>query len=411
MHIAGLDIGTHNIKLLVAEASPRAGVKILKTLKVPSRGVRRGAIYDLDEAALATSDLFAMLRHEFKAASKNIYVNVNGSQISSRSSKGIIAVSRADNEIYKDDIDRVIKASQAIAISPNRKIIHTITREFVVDGVKDILDPQGLVGNRLEVESVIIDAFSMYLSNLTRLIELNGCKVGGFVVGPIASSRAVLTKKQKELGVLLLDIGAATTGLTIYEESKLIHSVIFPVGAGHITNDVAVGFKIPVPDAESVKLQFGYAVSKSIPQKESIDLKLVNAEVSGVVGKRFLSEIIESRLAEIFEFVNNELKSVGKEKQLPGGVVIVGGGAKLQGIQILANDELRLSSQLGISQTQFEILDAGYKAELEDPEFVCAAGLVLCGAEYGKKEGVLDFVDWGNPVISFLKSFFKNLLP
>jgi cell division protein FtsA len=411
MQIAGLDIGSHNIKLIVAEIGKRGEMKILKVLKAPSRGVRRGSIYDMDEAALATSDMFSMLRKDFRAASRNIYVNVNGPQISSRSSKGIIAVSRADNEIYKDDIDRVIKASQAISISPNRKIIHTITREFIVDGVKDILDPQGLVGNRLEVESVIIDAFSSYLTNLTRLIELNGCKVGGFVVGPLSSSRAVLTKKQKELGVVLLDIGAATTGMAVYEESKLLHSAIFPVGAGHITNDVAVGFKIPVLDAESVKLQFGYAMARTVPQKESIDLRLISADMKGTVGKRFLSEIIESRLAEIFEFVNNELKLIGKSQQLPAGVVIAGGGAKLRGIEDLAKEELRLSSQLGVAEANFEIIDSDYKAELEDPEFVCATGLVLCGAEYSKKSGMLDFVDWGNPFSSFLKSFFKNLLP
>lgn len=411
MQIAGLDIGSHNIKLIVGETGKSGEINILKVWKVPSRGVRKGAIYDLDEIALATSDIFSELRKNFKAASKNIYVNVNGPQISSRSSKGIIAVSRADNEIYKDDIDRVIKASQAVAISPNRRIIHTITREFVIDGVKDILDPQGLVGNRLEVESVIVDAFAMYLGNLTKLIELNGCKIGGFVIGPLSSSRAVLTKKQKELGVVFLDIGAATTGMAVYEESKLLHLAIFPIGAGHITNDVAVGFKIPVADAESVKLQFGYAMSRGVPQKESIDLRLVSAEMKGTVGKRFLSEIIESRLAEIFELVNNELKSIGKAQQLPAGVIIAGGGAKLLGMQDLAREELRISSQLGVAEGNFPILDPDYKAELEDPEFVCATGLLLCGAEYSKKDGILDFVDWGNPVASFLKSFLKNLLP
>ncbi|MDP3956709.1 MAG: cell division protein FtsA [bacterium] len=411
MQIAGLDIGTHNIKLLVAEQGRKGEIKILKVWRAPSAGVRKGAIYDIDETALATSDMFAMLRKDFKAASKNIYVNVNGPQIGSRSSKGIIAVSRADNEIYKDDIDRVIKASQAISISPNRKIIHTITREFMVDGVKDILDPQGLVGNRLEVESVIVDAFSMYLSNLTRLIELNGCKIGGFVMGPLASSRAVLTKKQKELGVILLDIGAATTGIAVFEEGKLLHSAILPVGAGHITNDVAVGFKMPVLDAETVKLEFGYAVASAIPSKEAIDLHLVNANMKGTVTKRFLSEIIESRLAEIFEFVNNELKAIRKSQQLPAGAVIVGGGAKLRGIEELAREELRLSTRLGFPEASFEIADPNYKAELEDPEFVCAAGLTLCGTEYGKKEGMFDLLDWGNPISSFVKSFFKNLLP
>ncbi len=412
MQIAGLDVGTQSIKLIVAEIGKEGKIKILKVYKTPTYGVRRGAIFDMDDAVAASSDLFATLRQNFKAASRNIFVGVNGPQISAHTSKGIIAVSRADSEIYRDDIDRVLKASQAIGLAPNRKIIHTITKEFTVDGVRDIPDPTGLVGNRLEVESVIIDAFSPYIQNLTRLVEINGGKVSGFIMNTLASSKAVLTKKQKELGVALVEIGAGTSGLAVYEENKLIHAAVFPIGAGHITNDVAVGFKIPVGDAESVKLQFGYAVSREVPAKESVELKLVNASLKNAVPKRFLSEIIESRLAEIFGFVERELKHIGKAGNLPGGVVLTGGGAKLPGILHLAKEELRLAPQIGLTEADFQILDAEYKTELEDPEFVTALGLALWGAEFsGRGHTAFQMPLSGNQLVAFIRAFIKNLLP
>ncbi|MBI2035311.1 MAG: cell division protein FtsA [Candidatus Liptonbacteria bacterium] len=409
MQLAALDIGTQNIKLLAADFRGSGSFKIQKILNAPSNGVRKGAIYDLDETVASLNPLLSVLRKEFRSACRNIYVNVNGPQISSRISKGIIAVSRADSEIYKDDIDRVIKASQAVNISPNRKIIHTITREFVVDGIKDIPDPAGLYGSRLEVESVVVDVFAPYLKNLAKAIEVSGGHVGGFVLGNIASSEAVLTKRQKELGVALVDIGAQTTGFCVYEENKLLHASILPMGASHITNDLAVGFKIPVHDAENLKLNFGYAISKQIPPKEIIEATFADGSVKNSLSRRFLSEIVESRLAEIFNFINDELKSINRNGQLPAGVVLTGGGAKLPGIVNLAKQELRLSCQIGVPVGNFEISDQGYNAELEDPEFACASGLLLLGV--GSQDGESLFPMGGVSFTQFIKSFFSNLLP
>lgn len=409
MMIAGLDIGTHNIKLLVAETKKGEELKVLKVLKIASRGMRKGAIYDMDEAVFAAADVFALLRKDFRAASKNIYVNVNGAQVRAHTSKGIIAVSRADSEIYKDDIDRVIKASQAINISPNRKIIHTLTREYIVDGVGDIEDPTGLVGSRLEVESVVVDAFSGYFKNLTRLIEMNGGRVGGFVLGPLASAKAALTKNQKELGVVLIDIGAQTTGIAVYEENKLLHTAIVPMGSEYITRDISIGFKIPVADAESAKLNFGYAVWRQVSPKEDIEAKAVSSTLKSNISRRYLSEIVESRMSEIFDFVNKELKDIGKSGQLPAGAVLTGGGAKLPGIVELAKQELRMSTQVGYATGEFQVHDADYSGELEDPSFVCAVGLALCAAETNGKEH--SFSLGGSSWWSFTKSFFQNLLP
>lgn len=411
MHLAALDIGSHTIKLLVGNIQGSGAIRVERILKMPSEGMRRGTIYDLDDAAAAVGGALQILRKEHRAASKNIYVSVNGPQIASHISKGIIAVSRADSEIYRDDVDRVIKASQAINISPNKKIIHTITREFIVDGIRDIQDPSGLTGSRLEVESVVIEVFASYLKNLTRVIEIGGGRIGGFILSPLASARAALTKKQKELGTALLDIGAQTVSLTVYEENKLLHTSVMPIGAAHITNDVAIGFKIPVPDAEELKLHFGYALSKHVASREVVEPEtIVRGAIKNQISRRFLAEIVQSRLAEIFDFAGSELKKLGKFGELPAGLVLSGGGAKLPGIVDLAKQELRLAAQIGIPLHCFDVTDNSYEAELQDPEFVCAAGLLLFGASLQSPASY--FVTSGAGSLgSFLRSFLKNLLP
>lgn len=411
MQLVALDIGSHNIKMLVGDTQKNGTIRLLRILKIPANGMRRGAISDIDEAVASVGEALQILRKEYRAASKNIFVSVNGPQVASHISKGIIAVSRADSEIYQDDVDRVIKASQAINISPNRKIIHTITREFIVDGIRDVQDPSGLVGSRLEVESIVIEVFANYLKNLSRVIEIGGGRIGGFILGGIASARSALTKKQKELGVALLDIGAQTASLSVYEENKLLYTGVVPIGSAHISNDLAVGFKIPVHDAEMLKLHFGYALSKHVAPREMVETQeAIQGVMRNQISKRFLSEIVQSRLAEIFEFVSSELKELGKYGELPAGLVLSGGGAKLPGIADLAKQELRISTQIGIPLGEFEIADSSYEAELEDPEFVCAAGLLLLGAPLqasGSFFSVASVDSWG----SFLKAFLKNLLP
>ena len=412
MQLIGLDLGTQGIKFVVAEIAKTGEIKILKVIESPSHGLRRGVIFDLDQVVAATTDIFVSLKKQYKQASRNIFVGVNGPQVNSQISRGIVAVSRADNEIYKDDIERVLKASQTIMLSSNRKIIHRLTREYIVDGVKEIYDPTGLVGNRLEVETILVDVFHQYLQNLSRLIELHGCGLGGYVLNPIAASRAVLTKNQRELGVLLLDIGAQTTGLTIYQENKLDFTTVLPLGSNYITNDVAVGFKISSGDAESLKMGYGYAISKHITQKDSIELKLVNATLKNTIPRRFLSEIIESRMSEVFSLVNDVLKRTHMVGKLPGGVVLVGGGAKLPGLVDLARDELRMTSVLGMPTGEIAYSDIEFpNSELEDPSLAVPLGLVLEGFDLLTKDKIFRPGNWGNPIINFFKSFLKSLLP
>ena len=347
-YITGLDIGTNSLKAAIAEISNEGRTSVIKILKTPSGGMRKGTVDDLAEMTRSLNIMFSEIKKISRNALKNIFLNVGGSDIHVQSSRGIVAVSRADYEIHQDDVDRAVQASQAINLPPNRMVLHAITREFVVDGVGDIRDPLGMIGNRLEVNSLIIDAFSPSVKNLTKCVEMAGATVGGLIFSPLASSRAVLSKNQKDLGVALVDIGFGTTSLCIYEEGKLIHAAIFPIGSGNITNDLAIGLKTSVDAAEAVKLTFGSASPKGISGRETIDLKEIDQNSRNTVSRRFITDIIQVRLAEIFEFVNNELKLTGRAGKLPVGAVLVGGGSKIPGLVDLAKDELELPAQIGI---------------------------------------------------------------
>jgi cell division protein FtsA len=379
--VTGLDIGTSSIKVVVAE---RRGGKpaLVHVKKESSFGMRKGAIVEMSEISQAVSRALAGVKRVSKAAVKNVYISIGTPQAKMQSSRGIVAVSRADAEIYQDDIDRAVRASQAVNLPQNRTIIHTLTREFIVDGVGDIADPLGLSGSRLEVQSLIIDAFAPHIKNLIRSVEIAGGEVSGLVFGPLVAARAALSKRQRDLGTAIVDIGFGTTGLAVYEEGKLIGVAKFPVGSANISNDLAVGLKIPVDAAEEVKLHYGYAYSKDVGSKEQIELKKFLPESHNMVSRRFAAEIIESRLEEIFDLVNDELKLLQKMGELPGGVVLVGGGAKLPGITDLAKQEMKLSTQIGFAENEeWEAEGGSFREFLEDPEFASAFGLVLWGVD------------------------------
>ena len=379
--ITGLDVGTSSITAEGAET--RGGKLPLRgVFREPSAGLRRGAIVELAEASQAISKVISQIKKISKSAAQNIYVNLGTSQVKAQHSKGFVAVSRADSEIYDDDVEKVIRSSQAVNLPPNRVVIHNVTREYIVDGVGDIADPVGLSGNRLEVSSLVIDAFSPHVKNLTRVVELSGGGVSGLVFSPIVAGRSSLSRAQKELGTVLIDIGAGTTGMSVYEENKLVGVAKFPVGAANISNDLAVRFKIPPAAAENVKLHYGYAFSKDVPIKEQVELKKFFPESKAAVSRRFISETIEVRLAEIIDFVNNELKLLGKYGELPGGAVVVGGGAKMPGLMDLVRAELKLPSQIGLPiEDEWTLEKEGLREATEDPEYAVALGLVLWGMD------------------------------
>lgn len=404
--IVGLDVGSHSVKAAVAEVKKDGKLSLLKVIKLPSGGIRKGSVDDIADATRTLNQVIGEIKKVAKSAIKNIYLGVGSPDIKVQSSRGIVAVSRADFEIHRDDIDRVVEASQAINLPLNRMILHSITQEFVVDGVGDIRDPLGMVGNRLEVSSLIVDAFAPAVKNATKCIEIVGGRAAGVIFSPIAVARAVLSKSQKELGVVVIDIGFGKTGMSVYEENKLVHAAVFPIGSGNLTNDLAIGMKTNIAIAEMVKFSFGIALAKEVPPRESIDLRKIDPAARGTIARRFIAEIMEVRLAEIMEFVDNELKRINKSRKLPAGAVLVGGGAKTPAIVELVKQELHLPAQVSVPDVSgLDLAGNELRSQIEDPEYAAAIGLILMAGDQ-INEGRRSVKEGG-----FLKKVLRYFIP
>ncbi len=409
-YLVGLDIGSSSVRVVVGKIDENSSVpSIIGVGETASSGIRKGVVVDIEEAVSTISSALEKVERMTGVPITHATVAIGGSHISSIESHGVIAVSRADGEITENDIIRVIDASQAISIPQNREIIHVIPKNFIVDGQSGIKDPLGMTGIRLEVDTVIVQAAVPFIKNLTKAIQQAGLQIDDMVLAPLAAAESVLTKRQKELGVALVDMGGGTTGLVVFEEGQLLHTSIIPVGSGHITNDVAIGLRTSIETAEKVKQEFAHAIPKEINRNDEIDLSKIDPSEEEKVSRHHLAEITEARLEEIFELINKELKQINRDGQLPAGVVFTGAGAKIPGVLELAKKQLRLPVQLGIPTNVTTIID-----RVEDPSFATTVGLVLWAKEYlGAPKGGGNFARkiLENDGIDKVKKLFKRFLP
>lgn len=376
--IVGLDIGSSNIRAVVAQNFPEEDVpRIVGVGTAVSAGMRKGSVVDVEETAEAVSYSMETAEKMSGIAAETATISVGGAEITLQESKGVVAIGRADGEVAEDDISRATDAAQAISIPLNKEIIHIIPRSYRLDDQENIKDPLGMSGVRLEVDTLIVEGPTNHIKNLTRCADQAGIKIDDIVLQPLAAAKAVLNKKQKELGVALVDIGGKTSSLAIFEEGDLKHVAVIPVGAGHISNDIAIGLRTSVEIAEKVKLKYGNAFAGEIAKKEDINLSQIDSQEEGMVSRFHVVEIIEARLEEIFNLINKELKSVGRAGLLPAGVVLTGGGAKLPQIVDFAKESLGLPAQIGFPVKLGGILD-----KVDDPSFATAIGLVLWQREH-----------------------------
>lgn len=375
---------------------------------VRSSGVRNGVIVDASDAQASIAESMRAAERGAGAKISRALVSIGGSHIAAQASRGVIAVSRADGEISADDIDRVISHAQTFSLPNNREILHVIPKEFIIDGQGGIKDPLGMKGVRLEANTLVISGVVPYIKNLNKVFGELGVEVESIVLDTLASSKAVLTKRQKELGVVCLDIGGGTTGVTVYEEGDLVQTSIIPIGGSHITNDLAIGLRIPVDLAENIKFEYGAAETAEIGKRDIIDLSNMDGKENGTVSRKELCEIMEARLSEIFDLANKELKKIGKEAYLPGGVVIIGGGAKIPHIVDLAKKKMRLPAQIGFPREVEGIVE-----RVDDPAYSTALGLIFWGMEErgNAVEGFMPNIPSLNNSVKQMRKWFKAFLP
>ncbi|MBI3956506.1 MAG: cell division protein FtsA [Candidatus Kerfeldbacteria bacterium] len=407
--LTGIDLGSTAVRIVVGQPTETGKVNLIGVAEVPSEGISKGAITSIEDAVTAISTALERVERMTGQPVERATVGMNGTHIASQESHGVVAVSRADNEIHDDDVERVIEAAQAVATPPNHEILHIIPRTFTVDEQRGIKDPIGMTGYRLEVDAQIIQALSSQVKNLTKCVFRTSVDIDDLVLGVLAGSEAVLTKRQKELGVALVDLGGATTSLIVFEEGDVVHTKVLPVGAGHITNDIAIGLRTSIDIAERLKVEFGTALPNDVGKKEDIGLDEVGGSSSEAVSRRQIAEIIEARLEEILSLIDKELQSIDRSGMLPAGVVLTGGGAKLPGVVEVAKKEFRLPASIGYPLDIMTAID-----KLNDPSFATAIGLAYWGALGGTKGAGGSFLSRFSSVSEVtgkIQKWFKSLIP
>ena len=411
-YIVGLDVGTANIRAVQAKYDEeRQAFSVIGVSEVPAAGIRRGVIVDIEEAVSSISVALEKIERMTGVPVQSASVSIGGSHVSSVSSHGVIAVSRADGEIMENDIVRAVDASQVISIPNNREVLHVFPKSFTLDGQTGIKDPLGMSGIRLEVDTIIVQAGLPFVKNLTKAIMQAGVEIEDMVLAPCAAAESVLTKRQKELGVAVVDLGAGTTSLAVYEEGDLLHTSVIPIGQMHVTNDIAIGLRCSIDTAEKVKLAYGHTDSKAVSKDEEIDLSKIDSTEEESVMRSYVAEIIEAREEEIFDHITAELKKIGRDGKLPAGVVLTGGGSKMPGIVEFGKKHLRLPASLGIPQNVTTVID-----RCQDPGFAVAVGLILWGGKFSSIKGDSNLSgmvgSWlKNSNVSKMRKWLKSFLP
>lgn len=411
-YIVGLDIGTQNIRVVQAKVEDDGSLHVIGAASVLASGMRKGVIVDIEEAVSSISAALEKVERMTGVPVTRANVSVGGNHVTCLDSKGVIAVSRADGEITENDVVRVIDASQAISIPANREVLHVIPKTFTLDGQVGIKDPIGMTGIRLEVETIIIHGALPFLKNLNKTIMQTGLEVDQLVLSPLAAAQSTLNKRQKELGVALVDFGAGTTSIAVYEENNLLHTAILPIGSMHITNDIAIGLRCTIETAEKVKLEYGNADLSEIDRHEQIDLSKFDPEEQERVSRTMVVEIIEARLEEIFEYINKELKKINRDGKLPAGIVLTGGGSEMPGLADFAKKHLRLPVQIGQPQELKSIID-----QVQEPNFATVTGLALWDTSRYSESGITGNLGGiagrllENQNVIKLKKLFKSFLP
>ena len=392
-------------------------LQIIGAISVPSLGISKGSVKSIEDVTSSISACLEKAERLVGVPIESVWVSINSPHIKCEKSRGVVAVSRSDGEIGQDDIERAMEAAQALSVPPNYEILHVIPTKFTVDNQKDIKDPIGMTGVRLEVETLIIQGLSSQINNLTKAIYRTGLDIDDLVLSPLAAAEAVIGTKQKELGAALINIGASTTSLAVFEEGELLHTAVIPIGSEHITSDLAIGLRCPINLADKIKIKHGSAAPVSFSKKDEIDIADI-AKEEGVEGEietispKYIAEIIEARVEEIFEKIDAELKKIERSGMLPGGVFLIGGGTKLAGMVEVAKNSLRLPAALGSPQKVSTIID-----KVNETEFLTALGLVVWGSQVlggGSKGFNLKMFKNGGGVKKIMGTagkWFKSLIP
>jgi cell division protein FtsA len=383
-YIVGLDIGTKKVAAIIGEITEERKVEIIGIGTADSKGLRKGVVVNLEATTAAIKK--AQEEAELMAGVEidSAFVGISGAHIKSFNSRGVIAVSGKNREITREDIRRVIDQSKAVSIPPDREIIHVIPQEFVVDEQDGIKAPLGMSGIKLEVNVHIVTSAITSVQNLRTCVERAEIEIEQVVLNQIATSASVLTHDETELGVGLIDIGAGTTEVAIFERGSLWYTAIIPIGGDNFTNDIAVGLRTPIPEAEKIKKKFGCVAGPATDEQETIEVPSVGrVKKPRVLSRQILADIIQPRAEEVFRLVDNDIKRMGYEKSLNSGVVLTGGTALLEGLEEVAEEIFDLPVRRGDPSGIGGLVD-----RVSTPDYATAVGLILYGFNQWQERGM-----------------------
>ncbi len=404
--IVGIDIGTSKICTLVARVEDGRNLRILGVGIEPSQGLRKGTVVDINAAANVVSRSVEKAERTSGFEINAALVSLAGSHVSSINSRGVVGITSGIVDF--DDIDRALDAAQAVAIPHNREIIHVIQRGFIIDGQDGIRVPVGMHGYRLEVEAHIITAAASTVENLRQCVGASGIEVSQFVLNPLASGEAVLSETERQMGVAVVDIGGGTTDMAIYIDGDVWHTMVLAVGGNHVTSDIAHGLRLPISQAEEVKLKFGHALRSGVNPEEQFTVRSFGGDSPTRIKRIELANIIEARMEEIYQLVLQEIRRSGYDGLLPAGVVLTGGSNLIAGNRQLASQVMGVPARVAKPQNLIGLVD-----QLDSPAFSTSIGLLEWAllisetSHYIDRQGPKQVQNWSEQ----LKDLLKRLLP
>ena len=399
--IVGLDIGTSKIVAIVGELQPEGTVKVIGLGQHISRGLKKGVVINIEstmqsiQRALEEAELMADCKIN------NVYTGIAGSHIKSLNSHGMVKIK--DAEVSQMDVDRVIETARAIALPADQQILHILTQDYIIDGQEDVREPLGMSGMRLEAKVHIVTGAVAAAQNIVKCIKRCGIEVSDLILQPLASSMAVLTEDEKELGVCLVDIGGGTTDIAVFKQGAIRHTAVVPIAGDQMTNDVAVAFRTPTQSAEDIKVKYGCALRQLADSRETVEVPGVDGREPRQLSVQTLAEVLEPRVVELYEMVLNELRRSGMEEMIASGIVITGGSAMMRGMVELGEEIFHMPVRMGLPRYV-----GGLSEVVGNPRYATGVGLVLMGKQQLERHltGQMESGSFGR-MMEKMKSWFQ----
>ena len=400
--IIGLDIGTSKVVAIVAELMADGSMNVIGLGQHVSRGLKKGVVINIDSTVNAIQRAIEEAELMADCTIKNVFTGIAGSHVQSINARGMVKIK--DAEVTQADVARVIETAQAIALPSDQQILHILTQEYIIDGQEDVREPLGMSGMKLEVKVHIVTGAVAAAQNIVKSIKRCGLEVTDLILQPLASSEAVLTEDEKELGVCLVDIGRATTDIAVFKQGAIRHTAVIPIAGDQITNDVAVALRTPTQSAEDIKIKHGCALRQLADPREVVEVQGTDGRESRQLSVQTLAEVIEPRVVELYEFVLAELRRSGLEEMIASGIVITGGSSMMKGMVELGEEIFHMPVRMGLPRYV-----GGLSEVVSNPRYATGVGLLLIGKRQVAQQIQvgLDANSFGR-ILERMKSWFQG---